>query len=162
MYPSNVDLQVHPNSDHHVPPRLPYILPVSANAHQPLSSYEAVPVLNQLRQHNQQHNYHQQQLQKHHRQLHGAPPPPPPQYYPPGVVVRSSQENFANAFRQAGVTGGSTGGVGSGANAAGKPVSQDSDSGYSNNTSGGRGSNSSRSKSDTSQRVSTHSEFPLS
>lgn len=158
MYPS-VGMNVHPNSGHHLPPRLPYILPVSAGAQQSsmLNPYESVPVLNQLRQHNQQQHHHQQQqhYQSQHRPHHN-PPLPPPQYYPAAVVVRNSQENFSNTFRPNGGGGGGGGGGGS------KPVSQDSDSGYSNNTSGGRGSNSSRSKNETLQRISTHSEFPLS
>lgn len=131
MYP-NVGMNAHANSGHRVPPtRLPYILPINANAQQSaVNAYESVPVLNHLRQHNQhQHHYHR----PHHN---------PPQYYP--AIVRNSHENFTNTFRGQ------------------KPLSQDSDSGYSNNTSGGRGSSSSRSKNETLQRISTHSEFPLS
>lgn len=135
MYP-NVGMNAHPNSGHRVPSRLPYILPVSANAQQPsvVNPYESVPVLNHLRQHNQHQHHHQ----PYHRQHHN-----PPQYYP-AIVRNSPHENFTNTFRQH------------------KPVNQDSDSGYSNNTSGGRGSSSSRSKNETLQRISTHSEFPLS
>ncbi|XP_065221642.1 uncharacterized protein pxb isoform X2 [Planococcus citri] len=137
MYP-NVSMNPHTNSGR-APPRLPYILPVSSNAQQPtiVNPYESVPVLNHLRQHNQRQHHHQQQSLYGHRH----------QYYPAGVGVamRTPQDNFTTTFRQ-----------------QHKPMSQDSDSGYSNNTSGGRGSSSSRSKNETLKRISTHSEFPLS
>lgn len=180
MYP-NVGVNVHQHSGHHLPTRLPYILPVSANAQHSsiLNPYESVPVLNQLRQQSQQqHHQHHQQQQQHyqsqHRLHHNHIPLSPPQYYPASTVLRNSPENCTNSFRQNGgnssvstvgamaVGGVDAGSSSKGVGGSGKPVSQDSDSGYSNNTSGGRGSNSSRSKNETLQRISTHNEFPLS
>lgn len=173
MYPPNVVGGVHaahPNSGHHVPPRLPYILPVSANATQSpasaLNPYESVPVLNQLRQHNQ----HQQHLHHHHVASHHNQQPPPQYHrhhhnsssYYPSPVVRGSQESFTNFRQQPQPQTGQQQQQPQKLSSSNKPPSQDSDSGYSNNTSGGRGSSGSRSKSETLQRISSHGEFPLS
>lgn len=173
MYPPNVVGGVHaghPNSGHHVPPRLPYILSVSANATQSpasaLNPYESVPVLNQLRQHNQ----HQQHLHHHHVASHHNQQPPPQYHrhhhnsssYYPSPVVRGSQESFTNFRQQPQPQTGQQQQQPQKLSSSNKPPSQDSDSGYSNNTSGGRGSSGSRSKSETLQRISSHGEFPLS